>query len=544
MTETMNEFGTLNWFILIAYIIGNLVLGWVLSKRISTANDFFLGRRTTPWWAIGVSVIATYVSALSFLGAPAWAYTDGLSVIAIHLNYPIVIFIVITFFLPFFYNSGVASIYEYQEKRFGPKARGLISSIWMISQTLTSAAILYATSLVLEFITGIDVMYAIVIVSVIALIYTAMGGITAVIWTDVIQSAILFVGAFIILFALLDEMPMPIAEALSSIKAAGKLNALDFSIDITMVTTAWSGIIAMTLYHVTVYGTNQMMVQRTLAAKNIGDAKKSYLLMGFSAFFIYFLFILMGVLFYAYYGGREFENGNTIILQFASDYGLPGLMGIIAAAVMAASMSSLDSAFNSLSTVATVDFYQKYFRKDASPEHYLKVSRIFTVFWAAIIIIPAIMYSKSTGSILETLSQVGSFFVGAQLGMFALGFFSKHATEKGLLVGTVTGFLVVWWVAVNTDVAWPWYCLVGAVSNLGVSLLASLLIDGRQETWSPYTVRGQIEHFRREGLVEKDGGWYRVPGRVDRISWWLLVFFAAVLLFLYLLQTLVHGVIQ
>jgi SSS family solute:Na+ symporter len=544
MTETMNEFGTLNWFILIAYIIGNLVLGWVLSKRISTANDFFLGRRTTPWWAIGISVIATYVSALSFLGAPAWAYTDGLSVIAIHLNYPIVIFLVITFFLPFFYNSGVASIYEYQEKRFGPKARGLISSIWMISQTLTSAAILYATSLVLEFITGIDVVHAIVIVSVIALIYTAMGGITAVIWTDVIQSAILFIGAFIILFALLDEMSMPFAETLASIKSAGKLDALDFSTDVTVVTTAWSGIIAMTLYHVTVYGTNQMMVQRTLAAKNIGDAKKSYLLMGFSAFFIYFLFIFMGVLFYAYYGGREFENGNTIILQFASDYGLPGLMGIIAAAVMAASMSSLDSSFNSLSTVATVDFYQKYFRKDASPEHYLKVSRIFTVFWAVIIIIPAIMYSKSTGSILETLSRIGSFFVGAQLGMFALGFFSKHATEKGLLVGTFTGFLVVWWVAVNTDVAWPWYCLIGAVSNFGVSVLASLLIDGRQATWSPYTIRGQIEHFSREGLVEKDGGWYRVPGRVDRISWWLLVFFAVVLLFLYLLQTFVHGVIQ
>ena len=128
--------------------------------------------------------------------------------------------------------------------------------------------------------------------------------------------------------------------------------------------------------------------------------------------------------------------------------------------------------------------------------------------------------------------------------MFALGFFSKHATEKGLLVGTFTGFLVVWWVAVNTDVAWPWYCLIGAVSNFGVSVLASLLIDGRQATWSPYTIRGQIEHFSREGLVEKDGGWYRVPGRVDRISWWLLVFFAVVLLFLYLLQTFVHGVIQ
>ena len=290
----MTVFGTLDWSILVVYIIGNLFLGYHLSKRISTAEDFFLGRKNTPWWAIGVSVIATYVSALSFLGAPAWSYTEGLSVIAIHLNYPIVIFLVITLFLPFFYNSGVASIYEYQERRFGPRARALISTIWLVSQTLTSAGILYATSLVLEFITGIDVVHAILIVTVIALIYTTLGGITAVIWTDVIQAAVLFVGAFIIFFALVDNLTLSFAETLSELKMQGKTNPLNFSMDLTHVTTAWSGIVAMTLYHVTVYGTNQMMVQRTLAAKNIGDAKKSYLLMGFAAFFVYFLFIFLG----------------------------------------------------------------------------------------------------------------------------------------------------------------------------------------------------------------------------------------------------------
>lgn len=532
----MSVFSTLDWTILVIYIIGNLLLGYFLSKRINTAEDFYLGRKTTPWWAIGISVIATYVSALSFLGAPAWSYTDGLSVIAIHLNYPVVIVLVVTFFLPFFYNSGVASIYEYQEQRFGRRARGLISTIFLISQSLTSAAILYATSLVLGFITGMDVVTAIIIVTVIALIYTALGGITAVIWTDVIQATILFIGAFVIFFGLLERLPMPLGETLSALKAEGKTEALNFSFDLSNVTTAWSGIVAMTLFHVTVYGTNQMMVQRTLASKNIGDAKKSYYMMGFAAFFIYFLFIFLGILFYAYYGGREFENGNTIILQFAADYGLPGLMGIIAAAVMAASMSSLDSAFNSLSTISTIDFYQKYFVKDQTPQHYLKVTRVFTAIWALVIIVPAILYSRSTGSILETLSEVGSYFVGAQLGMFALGFFSKHANERGLLIGTAVGFGVVWYVAMHTDIAWPWYCLIGAVSNFVVSSLASIALEGRKRSWSPYTIRGQMEKFRAEGLPLKDGGWYRVPGKVDGLSYVLLLFFVLIVVGLVLFE--------
>jgi len=529
----MTEFGVLNWSILGIYLFANLGLGFFLGKKINSSKDFFLGDKSIPWWAIGVSVIATYVSALTFLGGPAWAYKEGLSVIAIHLNYPIVIFVVVSFFLPFFYNSGVASIYEYQEKRFGPTARSVISIVFLISQTLTSAAVLYATSLVLEFITGMPVVYCIVIVTLIALLYTCMGGIAAVIWTDVIQAGILFVGAFIILFALFSEMPASISDTLSALGETGKLNALNFDFDFTQVTTVWSGVIAMSLFHITVYGANQMMVQRTLAAKNIGDAKKSFLLMGFFAFFIYFLFILLGVLFYAYYDGKEFENGNTIILQFASDYGMPGLMGVIAAAVLAASMSSLDSAFNSMATVSTIDFYQRYFKPEESDAHYLKVSRVFTVFWALLIIIPALMFAQTEGSILEILSKVGSYFVGAKLSMYGLGFFSKHTTERGLLVGVAVGFVVVWLVATKTDIAWPWFCAIGGLVNVVVSITASLLIDGRQSEYSPYTVQGQRRQFEESGMPIKEGAWYVLPGRIDNISWWLLVFFVFSVGFLY-----------
>ncbi|MEM1119394.1 MAG: sodium/solute symporter, partial [Bacteroidota bacterium] len=370
----MTNFGTLNWTILIVYILANLILGFVLSKNVKTADDFYVGRRTTPWWAIGISVFATYVSALTFLGAPAWSYRTSFSVIALHINYPIVIFVVISFFLPFFFNSGVASIYDYQEKRFGEKSRIAISAIFLLTRLLVTAAILYGTSLVVAYITGINVIVAIVIVTVVALIYTVLGGITAVIWTDLIQTIILMLGVGIIVYALFSELPQPLMETLTDLKRQGKLNAIDFSPDITKESTIWAGVIAMTLYHITVYGADQMMVQRVLASKNIGDAKKSFLVMGFAAFLIYFLFLLLGVLFYAYYNGKPFENNNLIILEFVNEISIPGLMGIIVAAIVAASMSSLDSFFNSMATIATVDFYEKYFNKNASPEHYLKAT--------------------------------------------------------------------------------------------------------------------------------------------------------------------------
>ena len=535
----LQAFGLINWLVLGTYLSANIVLGFVLSKKVTTADDFFVGQRNIPWWAIGISVVATYVSALSFLGGPAWSYTEGLSVIAIHLNYPIVIFIVIAFFLPFFFNSGCASIYEYLENRFGPTTRSVISIIFLISQCLTSSAILYATALVLEFITGMPVVYAIIIITLIALVYTIMGGLAAVIWTDVIQAFILLVGALIITVSLINNLNLPLGETLELLKSQGKTNPLNFSSDITEVSTVWTGVIAMTLFHITVYGANQMMVQRTLASKNIGDAKKSFLMMGYFAIFIYFLFFLLGILFYSYYGGREFENGNTIILEFASSLAIPGLMGIIAAAVIAASMSSLDSAFNSMSTVTTIDFYQKYAKPNASPEHYLLASRLFTVFWALAIIIPAFMYTKSNGSVLETLSKLGSYFVGAKLAMFGLGFFSKHTTEKGLLTGVIAGFGVLYWVATSTDIAWPWYCAIGGMVNISVSIGASLIIDGRQTQYSRYSVQGQKKHFADNNLPEKDNGWYLVPGRIDNQTYWLLLFFAGSIAGLYLFNQLI-----
>jgi SSS family solute:Na+ symporter len=534
----MTAMKPLDWTIVIAFLVANLVLGAVLGRRVSSARDYVLGSGATPWWAIGMSVAATYISALSFLGAPAWAYSDGLSALAIHINYPLVIFAVITLFLPFFYNSGVSSIYEYQERRFGAASRSVMSSIFLLTQALTTGAILYATALVLQFVSGVGILPSILLITVVALIYTALGGMLAVIWTDVFQAVVLLTGALVIGAVLLSNLPGPLTEVLAGLKAEGRLNVAVTDLDITRSTTIWSGVLAMTLFHMTVYGANQMMVQRTLGATTIGGAKKAYLLMGFVAVPIYCLFFFVGVLCYAFYRGQEFANPNEIILNFASQAGIPGLVGILTAAVLAASMSTLSSALNSLATVSVVDFWQRYLRPDISDAGSLRLTRWFTVGWAIVIVLPALLYAGSQGSILETLSKVGSFFVGAKLGMYALGFFSKHTTEKGLLVGVAAGFAALWFVATSTRVAWPWYCAIGGGINMLVGWLASLFLTGRQAEWHPLTVPGQRRLFAREGMPTEVEGWSRLPGTIDRVSWSLPLYFVLLLLALKSLEWL------
>lgn len=530
----MQTLSVLDWSIIAVFLAATVGLGFYFSKRIDSSADFYLGTKSTPWWAIGLSVVASYVSTLGLLGGPAWSYTEGLSVIMIHMNYPLVIMVVVTFFLPVYFNSKVASIYEYQERRFGPKARLVIAIIFMISTCSTSAAILYSTALIIGFITGINVVTAILIVSGFAVAYTITGGITAVIWTDVVQAAILFCGVLLLLGTFAFNEGVPLADALASLKTAGKTDALETSLDPSVVPTIWTGIFAMTIYHINVYGVNQMMVQRTLAAKNIGDAKKSMMVMGYAAFFIYGCIFLLGILMFHHYAGREFDNPNTIIIQYASDVGIPGLMGILTAAIVAASMSSLDSSLNSLATVASVDFYKRFFKKTARPGHFLKASRLFVLVFAVLIILPAIWYSRSEGSVLETISMVGSFFVGAQLSMYLLGFFAKRMTEKSLLVGVAASFIAVACLGTLTDVAWPWFPAVGLTVNVLVALAASMLLDRPREGWHPDSIPGLEAGLVASGQPLKENGWHVVAGKFDRPTWYLLGFFVATMLALYL----------
>ena len=541
----MAEFGLLYWAIVIAYLCITVAIGLFASRSVASASDFQLGSRNLPWWALGVSVVATYVSALSFLGAPAWAYGSGMAALAIHMNYPLVVFVVVTVLLPFFFNSGAPSIYEYLEHRFGVRTRSVLALIFMFSQVITSASIVVAASVVTTFVTGIDVHTSILIITALVLGYTMVGGLEAVIWTDVLQATILFAGAGVILWNLLHG-PTPLDEALHQLRAAGKLQALNTALDFTIAPTVWAGVGAMTLYHITVYGANQMMVQRALAAKNIGDAKKSYLTMGYAGFVIYFLFFLIGALLYVHFKGVPFKQPNEIILIYAQSLQIPGLMGLLAAAILSATMSALSASFNSLATTSGADFFQRFYNRNGSDGQYLWASRGFTLMWGVISIPISYAFVGSGGSILERLTEVGSFFVGAQLATFGLGAYSKHTTEDGLLIGIAASFVTLAIVVYGcpplglapVNVAWPWYVVIGGSATIAVTLLASQMLHGSKSDWHEYTVPGQRLRFIREGLPQMQDGWHLVPGRIDRPVWGLLVWFGLIVAFLAYFQTL------
>lgn len=535
--------GLIDWSILAIYLFVNLLVGFRQSKSVTTSNEFFLGNRSSPWWALGVSVMATYVSALSFLGGPAWAYNDGLATLAIHLNYPIVVFVCIVFFIPVFYRSNSISIYEYLEKRFGLGSRLLMSALFMATMVLGASSILTATSIAVSLITGLSEQVCIIILTTFVVFYTMLGGMNAVIWTDVIQGIVLVFGATIILGLLLSGSDQ-VSSVLSYLNQNNKLTTINLDFNFSEVTTIWAGVIAMSMYHTTVYGTNQFMMQRAMAAKTIGDAKKAYLMMGYSAFFLYFFFFFIGVLLFAHFEGEPFDQQNSIVLVYIQQLALPGLMGLVIAAILSASLSSTSSALNSLSTVLIVDFYKKFFVISATDSHYLRASRIFTIVWGIVLIPFAFSFQGESGSILEVLSRVSSYLVGAKLSIFLLAFFSKNILENDIFLGVFASLVALVMIAPfqfleplidslwaglglsRPEIAWPWYVVIATSTNVLVSWLSSLFRKKPVKTWHPLSIKG----IRSKSIVrgtESENDWSDIPGEVDRSVWLLLIFFMA-----------------
>lgn len=447
------------------YIATTLFISYLVNRRFNTGGDFSTGGRQFGWFTAGVSILATYISAMTFVGMPGWVFSSGMQAMNIHLNYPLVIFFTVIFFIPVFYKLQLTSIYEYLEHRFGIYARTINSIVFILVQCISAGVILYAVALILVQALPISVSEAIIYITIFTAIYTYAGGISTVIWTDMLQSAVLIAGT-IAIFAIL-VMDLSTGKTLP----ADQLEIINLSTDLSQDTTLWAGLFAVSFLHLSVYGSNQLIIQRTLATRNVETAQKSMLVCGYFAFFIYLFFAVIGVLLKVYYQDVEFSNANEVILDFVFNHTNPIVIGLIMSALAAAAMSTLDSTYNSMATVATFDLYKRFVKKDESKQHYEKVARKMSLLAAVSVVLPA-LFAVSNESVLKTIASLTSIFVGIRLGSFLLGLFFKKANEKGVIVGSILSMVAVF-VAHQADIAWPWYAPLGTFVFLVAGLLTS-----------------------------------------------------------------------
>ncbi|MCA1021112.1 sodium:solute symporter [Halobacillus litoralis] len=473
----MSSFTVIDYIIFVVYVLGTAFIGAAFGKNQKSTKDYFLGGRSIPWWAIGLSVMATQASAITFIGAPGWGYDGGLTRIITFINVPLAMAFLIATIVPFFYKTEVYTAYEYLERRFDVKTRTLTAGLFLIARGLATGVVLYAPALVLSVITGVDVNIMIILMAVIAVSYTVLGGISAVIWTDVIQMVVLWIGAGLSVFIIFQDVPGGWGEVMSTASQTGMLESIDFSTDLSVEYSIWAGVIGGFFLHAAYFGTDQSQIQRVLTSKSIRESKLSLVLSGVLLIPQMLLFLLIGVLlyiFYQYAGDPNINNLNELFPRFVVNELPVGISGLIIAGVFAAAMSSLDSALNSLSAVSVRDFYSKFMKKNQSEEHYLKASRYATVFWGIYATIFA-FFAGNLGPVIEAVNQIGSYFYGALLGVFILAIFIKRVNGTGAFAGVIAGMLAVWAVNAFAEISWLYNNLVGAVVAVANGYAVSLL---------------------------------------------------------------------
>ena len=532
----MSNFGVINWIVLLVYFVAMMILGTQVGKSNSNTESYFLGSRKIPWWAIGLSVMATQCSAVSFIGMPGWGYTSGLQRLTFTFQFPLVMVILMTTFVPFFYNTKVVSIYEYLEKRFGSKSRTLMALIFLLSRGLQTAVVMYGPALALSMITGADPKIAILIMGVFAIAYTVFGGIAAVIWTDVAQMFVIWIGVILAIAIPIATAHGGIGEIMSNAASNNLLQGLDFKLGLDNPYSFWGGLLGSGFLYLTYLGTDQSQVQRVLTAKSIRETKLSLSLAGFIVPIQTLAFLFSGICLFTTYGGKTFDNSDYVMLTFITKHLPVGIAGLVTAGVFAAGMSSVDSALNSLATVSINDFYKKW-KPDATDDQCLKVSRIMTLFWGVFATLFALVLG-GLGSVLDLINVIGPMFYPCMLSAFTLAVFCKKGNEKGCIAAIITGLVVDLYMFLRTDIGSLWWNFFGFLIAFAVGYIVSIITNKDTEavvakefsyetaTGNQLTISNVVKLAVAGKIEEKDeDGYYVLPVKLDKIGYALIAFF-------------------
>jgi SSS family transporter len=465
----------LDYAVIAAYLVAITAFGSWFARFQKTTRDYFLTDRSVPWWAICFTIVATETSTLSFIGVPAGAYAGNMTFLQLAMGYIVGRVLVSVLFIPAYFRGELFTSYELLRRRFGPGVKNVAAIIFMVTRTFADGIRLFATALVISVVTQVPVTVTVLALGVAMIIYTVRGGVSAVIWTDVVQMFIYVAGALIVFFGLLNLIPGGWSEVTRV--AADHFTVFDLRTDPTVTYTLWAGLLGGIALTLATHGTDQFLVQRLLSARTAKAASSGLVLSGLIVFVQFALFLVIGAMLFTYYQHtplpRPLGRNDEVLPLFVVTALPSGISGFIVAAIVAAALSP---SINALAATTVNDFYVKYIRPDADEATLMRVSRQSTIFWGVAQIVVALGAQYVTRSVLDAGLSVLSLAAGPVLGAFLVGVLTTRVGARAMLVGMFTGIAVLFWAWAWTPLAWTWYAFLGAVVTGGVALVASLVL--------------------------------------------------------------------
>jgi solute:Na+ symporter, SSS family len=465
----------LDFAIIVLYLVGITLFGLRFRKKQRTLRDYFLAGRDIPWWAIALSIVAAETSTLTIISIPGLAYDTNLTFLQVVMGYVIGRIIISIVLLPHYFRGDLYTAYELIERRFGRGLRSLTAGLFLLTRAAAEGVRVYAVSIVVSIALGTGKVASIAIITVLTLIYTFEGGLAAVIWTDVVQTVIYVGGTLVGLFTILHLVPGGWPAIHAAAASAHKFQLFDFSTNLSTPYTFWAGVIGGSFFTVASHGTDQLIVQRLLAARGQKQSATALISSGLAVLLQFALFLIVGVMLWAYYRlpSASFGRPDRIYPTFIVSRMPHGISGLLIAAILAAAMSNLSAALNSLSSSAIIDFYDR-FRPQTDERKKMRLSRIATLVWALVLFVLAIVALHKGGRVVEVGLQIASVAYGALLGAFLLGVLTRRANQFGAMAGMVCGFAAELYLWRRTNIPWTWWVLIGASVTFAVGWSVSL----------------------------------------------------------------------
>lgn len=474
----------LDLWIVAVYMVGVTLFGLRFRSGKGTVRGYFLADNAIPWWAISLSIVAAETSTLTIISVPGLAYDGNFTFLQLVFGYVIGRVVVSFVFIPQYLRGNLVTAYQLMEKRFGQRLRTLTAGIFLITRAAAEGVRVFAVAIVVRIALGGVLnglsdfqrdLAAIGVVTALTLVYTFQGGLRAAIWTDVLQQTVYVAGTLVGLITILHLVPGGWTTVHTVAGSAGKFRVLDFSLNPTVKYTFWSGLIGGAFLTMASHGTDQLIVQRLLSARSEAQSKAALLMSGVAILFQFSLFLFIGAMLFVYYRmyapSHPFSRSDTVFPAFVVNKMPHGISGLLIAAILAAAMSNLSAALNSLSSTAIVDFYMRL-RPDSTERRRMQLSRAAMVGWAAVLFALALV-ARHGGRVIEVGLSIASVAYGALLGVFLLGVLTRTASERGAMLGMLCGLVLNLYLWLFTRVAFTWYVVLGSAVTFAVGYLAS-----------------------------------------------------------------------